>query len=182
MLRPEASVQRQQNFSFWYVVAALILVATFQALQEERRRYEPITYATVERCLAERRIDEPVVSESRITGRIVDPAPGHPDFFATVRVDPAFADKLAAAGVEYRGSTEGGGFLGAPVEGGGRRFSEATAREIDLAVKRLIDHGYERATAIPSERREELARYAELLLERETPSASDLPPPRRAAA
>jgi hypothetical protein len=41
--------------------------------------------------------------------------------------------------------TEHGNFLGQPIEGGGRRFSEDTAREIDLAVRDLIEAAYARA-------------------------------------
>jgi cell division protease FtsH len=72
---------------------------------------------------------------------------------------------------------ETGGFLGPAVEGGGRRFSESTAREIDLAVKRRIDDAYARAKGILTQRRGELERYAALLLERETLTAADLPAP-----
>ena len=40
--------------------------------------------------------------------------------------------------------TERGSFLGLPSEGGGRAaFSEDTAREIDVAVRNLVDHLFE---------------------------------------
>ncbi len=99
-------MERQQNFNFWYIAAALILLLAFQSLLEEQRRYEQIAYSTFERYLADGRIDELVVSESRITGRIVDPDTGHPEYFATVRVEPELAAKLEAAGVEFRGSSD----------------------------------------------------------------------------
>jgi cell division protease FtsH len=73
--------------------------------------------------------------------------------------------------------TETSRFLGLPIEGGGRRFSEATAREIDLAVKDLVAEAHERAKAILAERRGELDRLAEVLLERETLGPEDLPKP-----
>jgi cell division protease FtsH len=73
--------------------------------------------------------------------------------------------------------TETSRFLGLPIEGGGRRFSEATAREIDLAVKGLVAEAHARAKAILSERRAELDRLAEVLLERETLGPEDLPKP-----
>ena len=44
--------------------------------------------------------------------------------------------------------TERGTFLGLPIEGGGRRFSENTAREIDLAVRERIDRAYQKALEI----------------------------------
>ena len=73
--------------------------------------------------------------------------------------------------------TETSRFLGLPIEGGGRRFSEETAREIDLAVKEFVREAHERAKAILAERREELDRLAEVLLKRETLGAEDLPKP-----
>ena len=76
--------------------------------------------------------------------------------------------------------TETGRFLGQPIEGGGRRFSESTGREIDIAVKKLIGEAFDTASGILEKRREELDRLAALLLERETLTDEDLPPPAEA--
>jgi cell division protease FtsH len=73
--------------------------------------------------------------------------------------------------------TETSRFLGLPIEGGGRRFSEETAREIDLAVKGLVAEAHERARSILAERRGELDRLAEVLLARETLGPEALPKP-----
>lgn len=73
--------------------------------------------------------------------------------------------------------TERGNFLGQPMEGGGRRFSEQTAREIDLVVKDLVDQAYMRAKCILDAKRSELEGLARLLLEKETLSAAELPEP-----
>jgi len=73
--------------------------------------------------------------------------------------------------------TERGNFLGQPMEGGGRRFSEQTAREIDLVVKDLVDQAYMRAKCILGAQRNELEGLARLLLEKETLSAAELPEP-----
>ncbi|HET9715759.1 MAG TPA: ATP-dependent zinc metalloprotease FtsH [Pseudolabrys sp.] len=54
-------------------------------------------------------------------------------------------------------------------------YSEATAREIDLAVKQLIDEAYQRAKALLSERRALLNEGARLLLEKETLTPEDFP-------
>ena len=56
-----------------------------------------------------------------------------------------------------------------------REHSDATAREIDLAVKSLIEEAAERASAILATRRAELEAGAALLLERETLGAAELP-------
>jgi cell division protease FtsH len=73
--------------------------------------------------------------------------------------------------------TERGTFLGVPSEGGGRRFSEATAREVDIAVRERIDRVYQKTLAILRERRGELESLAAKLLEKETLSADELPTP-----
>jgi cell division protease FtsH len=64
-----------------------------------------------------------------------------------------------------------------PSEGGGRRFSEDTAREIDVAVRARIERTYEKALKILRDRRAELDRLAKKLLEKETLTAEELPAP-----
>jgi cell division protease FtsH len=82
--------------------------------------------------------------------------------------------------------TERGSFLGQPIEGGGRRFSDDTAREIDVAVRERIERTYQKALEILRARRGELEGLAKKLLEKETLTADELPrpcpPPERKAA
>ena len=73
--------------------------------------------------------------------------------------------------------TERGSFLGLPSEGGGRRFSEDTAREIDVAVRERVDRAYQQALEILKKRRSELEALARKLLEKETLTADELPRP-----
>ena len=56
-----------------------------------------------------------------------------------------------------------------------RRHSEATAREIDTAVRNLVHNAYQRASEVLTKHRGDLEASAKLLLERETLSAADLP-------
>ena len=66
-------------------------------------------------------------------------------------------------------------FLGTP--GGelkSRDFSEATAHEIDTAVKGLVERAFERAVQILTEKRSVLERGAQLLLAKETLNEQDL--------
>jgi cell division protease FtsH len=55
-----------------------------------------------------------------------------------------------------------------------RQYSEDTAREIDLAVRKLVDHSFEDAQAILAANRAMLERAARLLLARETLAEDDL--------
>jgi cell division protease FtsH len=57
-----------------------------------------------------------------------------------------------------------------------RDYSEQTAREIDLAVKALIDEAYARSQEILKERQDDLTTGAKLLLEKETITPDDFPP------
>ncbi|HWI82456.1 ATP-dependent zinc metalloprotease FtsH [Ramlibacter sp.] len=57
-----------------------------------------------------------------------------------------------------------------------RPHSEATARAIDRAVRRLVDQGFERATAILRARRDLLDEGAALLLAKETLTETELAP------
>jgi cell division protease FtsH len=54
--------------------------------------------------------------------------------------------------------------------------AEATAREIDLAVKSMIDRAFDRALQTLRSRRADLDEGAKLLLDRETVNAHDFPP------
>jgi cell division protease FtsH len=66
-------------------------------------------------------------------------------------------------------------FLGRPAPGlAGRLYSEATAREIDCAVRALVDGAFARARGILAANRPLLDKAASLLLERETLAEPEL--------
>jgi cell division protease FtsH len=60
-------------------------------------------------------------------------------------------------------------------------YSEATAREVDLTIRQLIEEAYARAKAILTEHRVDLDAGAALLLERESISPEDFAPLRQTA-
>ena len=64
--------------------------------------------------------------------------------------------------------------FGTEVHAEERTYSEATAREIDEAVKAIVDGAYSRTLALLKSRRQVLERGARLLLEKETLTESDL--------
>ncbi len=55
-------------------------------------------------------------------------------------------------------------------------YSDETGREIDIAVRKLIDEAYEKAKATLNARRKELEEGTALLLEKETITPDDFPP------
>lgn len=70
-----------------------------------------------------------------------------------------------------------GGFLGEDrVSFTPRDHSEATAREVDLAVRGLLDAAYKRAIALLTAAHADLEAGAKMLLERETITPADFPP------
>lgn len=80
---------------------------------------------------------------------------------------------------------ERGGFLGEDkVSYAPREHSEATAREVDLAIRAALEHAYGRALELLEARRSDLEAGTKLLLERETITPEDFPPlrPARPAA
>ena len=63
-----------------------------------------------------------------------------------------------------------------------REFSEETAREIDAAVKGLVERAFAKAVGILTDRRAVLERGAQLLLQKETLNEDDLKVLQAAAA
>ncbi|HEX4926706.1 MAG TPA: ATP-dependent zinc metalloprotease FtsH [Burkholderiales bacterium] len=65
-------------------------------------------------------------------------------------------------------------FLGGPMPQGHREYSEATAREIDVAVREIVEAVYQKARGILSREKGALERWAERLLEKETLGDAEL--------
>ena len=76
-----------------------------------------------------------------------------------------------------------GGFLGEDrMSFSPRDHSEATAREVDLAVRDLLDTAYQRAIKLLEDRRGDLEAGTKLLMDRETITPDDFPPLRSVPA
>jgi cell division protease FtsH len=69
--------------------------------------------------------------------------------------------------------TDQGGYLG-QVVGPQRRYAEETAREIDMAVRDLVDGAFQRARLLLVQNRDLLVEGARRLLEKETLSDAEL--------
>ena len=70
-------------------------------------------------------------------------------------------------------------FLGGPLPTGHREYSEATAREIDVAVREIVDGVYAKTLTILRRERATLERWAAKLLEKETLAEGELDELRR---
>src|SRR5437588_5541384 len=65
-------------------------------------------------------------------------------------------------------------FLGGPLPQGHREYSEETAREIDVAVRGIVERAYEKALGILRKHQAALEAWAQKLLEKETLAESEL--------
>ena len=73
-------------------------------------------------------------------------------------------------------------FLGGPLPQGHREYSEETAREIDVAVREIVKHAYDKAFGILSKEKKFLETWAQKLLDKETLVEAELEELRRAVA
>jgi len=71
-------------------------------------------------------------------------------------------------------------FLGGPLPQGHREYSEATAREIDVAVRDIVAATYQKSLAILKRNRVSLEAWAQKLLEKETLAEVELDELRKA--
>ncbi|HET6981840.1 MAG TPA: cell division protein FtsH, partial [Myxococcaceae bacterium] len=72
--------------------------------------------------------------------------------------------------------TEPNGFLAGIPQAQRRLYSEETAREIDLAVREIVQNASERCRTLLAQRRQTLEKAARLLLEKETLTDVELKP------
>jgi cell division protease FtsH len=73
-------------------------------------------------------------------------------------------------------------FLGGALPQGHREYSEETAREIDVAVRGIVETAYTKAVAILRRHRAALEAWAKKLLEKETLAEAELAELRNAVA
>jgi cell division protease FtsH len=101
-------MDKRIQYNLWYVLAAVFGILLLQTLWQQYQQVEPIPYSQFETYLRDGKIDDIVVTEKHIRGRIKDAASGQPSEFVTTRVEPDFAAELQKYGVTYRAATESG--------------------------------------------------------------------------
>lgn len=98
-------MEKKNQFNIWYAAIAVFLVLLFQSLWLSYRSTEPIPYSEFEVLLKKGEIEEVVVKETTLQGKLKTPRDGR-QYFVTRRVDPAVAKELAEQGVRFTGGTE----------------------------------------------------------------------------
>jgi cell division protease FtsH len=99
-------MDKKSNFNAWYVMIAVVAILIVQAVFQQSRETEYLPYSKFRAFLEQGKVDELVITESRIIGTLKNAAPGEPDKFVTTRVDPAFAQELEKYGVQFRGGSD----------------------------------------------------------------------------
>ncbi len=99
---------RKQSWTIWYVVIAFLAVSALQQLWTTMSQTEMMPYSQFEQLVSAKQVSDVVISADTIQGTLKTPLPDGKSQFATVRVDPAIADKLEAAGVKVTGAPPSG--------------------------------------------------------------------------
>ncbi|HEY6939872.1 ATP-dependent zinc metalloprotease FtsH [Dokdonella sp.] len=102
-------MKRPLRFSIWYGVFALAVLVAVERYAVSLVDVETIPYSRFETALKAGEIEDVVVGDDAIHGTFkAKDASARPRRFETVRVDPAVAAQLAAAGVSYGGQASSG--------------------------------------------------------------------------
>jgi cell division protease FtsH len=101
-------MDKKIQYNLWYVLAAVFGILVLQTLWQQYQRVEPIPYSQFEAYLRDGKIDDIVITDQYIQGRIKDAPSGEPSEFVTTRVDPGFAAELQKYGVTYRAAADSG--------------------------------------------------------------------------
>jgi cell division protease FtsH len=98
-------MEKKSQFNFWYLAIAIALIFLFQSLWIGQQAVEQIPYSEFEKLLKKGQIEEVVVRETTLRGKLKTPIDGR-DYFITRRVDPDFAKELQDKNVKFTGGTE----------------------------------------------------------------------------
>lgn len=99
-------MNQKMKFNLWYVIFALLGIMVFHSLWTGATQVAQLPYSQFQKYLAEGRVAEIRVGQQYIQGKLLNPEPGQPSRFMTVRVEPELADMLAKHQVRFAGEVE----------------------------------------------------------------------------
>ena len=94
-------MERRTQFNVGYLLFALLAIFILQQWWQQAQTIEVVPYSEFEKLLAEDRIDEVVVSEQRITGKLKSPEKSGKTVAVANLVQPDLAERLSKFGVKY---------------------------------------------------------------------------------
>jgi cell division protease FtsH len=93
-------MERKTQFDLAYLVFALVAILLLQQWWTQAQQTEVVPYSEFEKLLAENRIEEVLVSDQRIVGKLKTPEGGKTVAVANL-VQPDLAERLSKFGVKY---------------------------------------------------------------------------------
>jgi len=93
-------MERRTQFNIGYLLFALVAIFALQQWWQQAQTVEVLPYSEFEKLLAEHKIDEVVISDQRITGKLNNKQGGKTVAVANL-VTPDLAERLSKYGVRY---------------------------------------------------------------------------------
>jgi cell division protease FtsH len=97
-------MEKKTQLNFWYLAIATAVLFAIQI--GSVTIYEPIPYSQFQTLLKDGKIDDVIVHQDRIEGRLKTPLESGKSNFVTQRVQQDLVDELAKYGVKFRGSSD----------------------------------------------------------------------------
>jgi cell division protease FtsH len=94
-------MERRTQFNIGYLLFALVAILVVQQWWQQAQTIEVVPYSEFEKLLAEDRIDEVMVSDQRITGKLKSPEKNGKTVAVANLVQPDLAERLSKFGVKY---------------------------------------------------------------------------------
>jgi cell division protease FtsH len=98
-------MEKKTRLHIWYALLAVVGVFLVQLLFAQYQQVEPIPYSQFQAYLKNGQVDDIIVTENYIRGKLKDVANARAEFITT-RVDPDIAAELEKYGVKFTGETE----------------------------------------------------------------------------
>jgi cell division protease FtsH len=99
-------MEKKTQFSLWYLLLALTAILLIRDWWTTSQQIEPIPYSEFETLLEQDKIEEIVIQQNYIRGKLKAPLTDKRDLFITTRVDPQFAELLNKHAVKYSAEVE----------------------------------------------------------------------------
>ena len=99
-------MEKKTQFSLWYLLLALTAILLIRDWWTTSQQIEPIPYSEFENLLEQDKIEEIVIQQNYIRGKLKAPLTDKRDLFITTRVDPQFAELLNKHAVKYSAEVE----------------------------------------------------------------------------
>jgi cell division protease FtsH len=99
-------MDKKTQLHVWYFLIALFAILVFQNIWTQTQTVAQLPYSDFQTLLETGKIEDLVVTETHIRGRLREPLPNGRQDFITTRVDPGLAADLGGHGTTFRGQIE----------------------------------------------------------------------------